>query len=144
MLLGAERSADALGDLTGSVLACNVADVSARGLGELGGAALDRLLLGTHRQGGHPPALKGQHAPVADHLLRDGERLVRCHLSGGLLEHDCAQVALLEDGVLLGQLRLDTILDRALGRWALGCADQPHRLIRAESVIAGGLCPHSL
>ena len=144
VLLGAERPADALRDLTGSVLACNVADVSACGLGELCGAALDRLLLRAHRQGGHPPALQGQHAPVADHLPRDGERLIRRHLSGGLLQHDRAQVALLEDGVLLGQLRLDPILDRALGLWALGCADQPHRLIRAESVIAGGLCPHSL
>ncbi len=97
-------------------LACNVADVSACGLGELCGAALDRLLLRANRQGGHPPALQGQHAPVADHLPRDGERFVRCHLSGGLLQHDRAQVALLEDGVLLGQLRLDAILDRALGR----------------------------
>ena len=144
VLLGAERSADALGYLTGSVLACNVADVSACGLGELCGAALDRLLLRANRQGGHPSALQGQHAPVADHLPRDGERLIRCHLSGGLLQHDRAQVALLEDGVLLGQLRLDPILDRALGLWPLGCADQPHGLIRAESVIAGGLCPHSL
>ncbi len=91
------------------------ADVSACGLGELCGAALDRLLLGANREGGHPSALQGQHAPVADHLPRDGERLIRCHLSGGLLQHDRAQVALLEDGVLLGQLRLDTILDRALG-----------------------------
>ena len=46
--------------------------------------------------------------------------------------------------MLLGQLRLDTILDLALGLRALGCADQSHRLIGAESVIAGGLCPHSL
>ena len=141
---GLSWSADALGCLTGGVLACDVADVSACGLGELCGAALDRLLLGANRQGGHPPALQGQHAPVADHLPRDGERLIRRQLAGGLLQRDRAQVALLEDGVLLGQLRLDTILDRALGCWPLGCADQPHGLIRAESVIAGGLCPHSL
>jgi hypothetical protein len=87
VLLGAERSADALGCLTGSVITCNVADVPARGLGELCGAALDRLLLGANRQGGHPPALKSQHAPVADHLPRYGKRFVRCHLSGGLLQH---------------------------------------------------------
>jgi len=144
VLPGAEWSADALRDLTGGVLACNVADVSARGLGELCGAAFDCLLLGAYRQGGHPPSLQRQDAPVADHLPGDGERLIRCHFSGGLLQGDRAQVALLEDGVLFGQLRLDLILDRALGLWPLGCTDQPDRLIRAESVIAGGLCPHSL
>ena len=31
-----------------------------------------------------------------------------------------------------------------VGRWALGCADQPHGLIRAEAVIAAGLYPRSL
>ena len=144
VLLGAEWSADALGDLTGSVIACDLADVPACGLGELGGAAFDRLLLGTHRQGRHPPALQGQHAPVADHLPRDAERLIRRHLPGGLLQHDRAKVTLLEHGVLLGQLRLDPILDRALGCRTLGCADQPHGLIRPEPVIASGLCPHSL
>ena len=90
VLLGAERPADALSYLTGSVIACNVADVAACGLGELCGAALDRLLLGAYRQGGHPPALQGQHATVADHLARDCECFVRCHLSGGLLQHDRA------------------------------------------------------
>ena len=58
VLLGAERSADALGHLTGSVIACDVADVSACGLGELCGAAFDRLLLGADREGGHPSALQ--------------------------------------------------------------------------------------
>ena len=82
--------ADALGCLTGGVLACNVADVSACGLGELCGAAFDRLLLGPYRQGGHPSALQSQHAPVADHLPRYGERFVRCQLAGGLLQHDRA------------------------------------------------------
>ncbi len=42
VLLGAERPADALGDLTGSVFARDLADVSACGLGELGGAASNR------------------------------------------------------------------------------------------------------
>ena len=36
----------------------NVADVSACGLGELCGAAFDRLLLRAYRQRGHPPALQ--------------------------------------------------------------------------------------
>jgi hypothetical protein len=144
VLLGAERPADALDYLTDSVIACNVADVSACELRELGGAAFDRLLLGADRKGGHPSALQGQHPPVADHRPRDRERLIRRHLPGGLLQHDCAKVAFLEDGVLLGQLRLDPILDRALGRRALGCTDQPNGLIWAESVIASGLGPHSL
>ena len=113
VLLGAERPADALGDLTGSVIACDLADVPACGLGELGGAAFDRLLLRTDRQGRHPSALQSQHPPVTDHLPGDPERLIRRHLPGGLLQHDRAQVALLEHGVLLGQLRLDAILDRA-------------------------------
>ena len=104
-------------------MACDLADVSACGLGELCGAALDRLLLRADRQGGHPPALQSQHAPVADHLPRDGKRLVRCHLPGCLLQHDRAQVALLENGVLFGQLRLDPILHRAVGCRSLGCAD---------------------
>ena len=51
VLLGAEWLADALGGLTRGVLACSVADIPACGLGELCGAAFDRLLLGTHRQG---------------------------------------------------------------------------------------------
>ena len=50
----------------------------------------------------------------------------------------------MEHGVLLGQLGLDTILDLALGLWALGCPDQPHGLIGAEPVTAAGLCPCSL
>ena len=58
VLLGAEWPADALGDLTGSVLACDVADVSACGLGELRGAAFDRLLLRANGERGHPPALQ--------------------------------------------------------------------------------------
>jgi hypothetical protein len=107
VLLAAEWPTDALGDLTGSATACNVADIPARGLGEPRGAPFDRLLLCAHRQGRHPSALQGQHTPVTDHLPGDAERLVRCQFPGGLLQHDCAQVALLEDGVLLGQLRLD-------------------------------------
>jgi hypothetical protein len=61
VLLGAEWTADALGDLTGSVFARDLADISACGLGELGGAALDRLLLGAHSKRRHPPAFQGQY-----------------------------------------------------------------------------------
>ena len=49
---------------------------------------------------------------------RDGERLLGCQLPGGLLQRDGAQIARLEDGVLLGQPRLDAILDRPLDRRA--------------------------
>ena len=121
----------------------DLADVSACGLGELGGAAFDRLLLGADRQRRHPPAFQGQYPPVADHPPRDGERLIRRQLPGGLLQHDRAQVALLEDGVLLGQLRLDAILDRALGCRALGCADEPHGLIRRRTRDRAPVCVHA-
>jgi hypothetical protein len=43
--------------------------------------------------------------------------------------------------VLLSQLRLDAILDRTGGCRALGCADQPHGVIRAEPITAAGLGP---
>ena len=144
MLLGAQRRADSLADLAGGVFACDLADVSAGGLGELGGAAFDRLLLGAHSKRRHPPAFQGQYPPVADHLPRDGERLIRRQLPGGLLQRDHAQVTLLEHSVLFSQLRLDPILDRALSCRALRCADQMHGLIGSEPVIAAGLRPHSL
>jgi hypothetical protein len=111
---------------------------------ELFSAAFDCLLLGTHREGRHPSALQGQHAPVADHLPRNAERLIRRHLPGGLLQHDRTEVTFLEHGVLLGQLRLDTILNRAIGYGTFGCADQSHSLIRTEPVTAPGLGPYSL
>jgi hypothetical protein len=50
VLLGTERPADALDYLTDSVIACNLTDISACGLRELGGATFDRLLLRTDRQ----------------------------------------------------------------------------------------------
>jgi hypothetical protein len=90
VLLGAEWPADPLGDLAGSATASDVADVSACGLRELGGAAFDRLLLGAHGEGGHPSALQGQYPPVADHPSRDRESLIRCQFASGLLQHDRA------------------------------------------------------
>ena len=90
VLLGAEWSADALGDLAGSVFARDLADVSACGLGELGGTAFDRLLLGAHSERRHPPAFQGQYPPIANHLPRYGERLIRRQLPGGLLQRDRA------------------------------------------------------
>ena len=91
VLLRAEWSADALSYLAGSVIACDPANISTRGLRELNGAAFDRLLLGAHRKGPHPSVLQGEHAPIADHLPRDAERFIGSHLSGGLLQHDRAQ-----------------------------------------------------
>ncbi len=144
VLLSAEWPADVLGDLTGSVFACDSADVSVCGLRELGGAAFDGLLVGAGRERCHPPTVQSQHAPVTDHLLGNRERLVWSHLPGGLLQHDRAKITLLKDGVLFSQLCLDAILDRALGCRTLGCADQPHSLIGTELVGASRLCPHSL
>ena len=93
-----------------------LADVSARWLGELCGAAFDRLLLRAHGQGGHPSALQSQHAPVADHLPRDARAPDRVpSLRRPAPARRRAGRARVEDGVLLGQLRLDAILDRALG-----------------------------
>jgi hypothetical protein len=144
VLLGGERPADALGRLAGGVAARGLPDVPAGGPGELGRAAFDRLLLRADREGRHPLALQGQYPSVADHLAGDAERLIRRHLSGGLLQRDRAQVALLEDGVLFGQLRLDAVLDRTGGRGALRCVDEPHGLLGAERVGVPGLCPHPL
>jgi hypothetical protein len=133
-----------LGDLAGGVLTGNATGVSACGLSELGGTPFDRLPLGAHRQGGHPSSLQGQYPPVADHLPCDGEGVVGRQLARGMLQHDRAQIAPIEHGVVFGELRLDAILDRASGCRALGCADQPYGLVWAEPVLAAGLCPHSL
>jgi hypothetical protein len=59
------------------------------GLGELDRATLDRLLFGANGKRRHPSALQGQHSTVTDHRPGDLERLVSCHLSGGLLQRDC-------------------------------------------------------
>jgi hypothetical protein len=90
VLLGGEWSADTLRYLTGRMFACELTDVSPGGLGELGDAAFDRLLLRANREGRHPATLQRQHPPVTDHPSGDRERLSGCQLAGGLLKHDRA------------------------------------------------------
>jgi hypothetical protein len=143
-LLAAQRPADALCDLARGVRPCRLADVSAGWLSELRCAALDRLLLGADGERRHPPALQGEHSPVADHLPSNGERLIRRHLPGRLLQRDRVQVTRLEHGVLLGQPRLDAILDRTLDRRSLGGSNQVYGLTGAEPMSTAGLAPHAL
>ena len=66
-LLGAEASADPLGDLIACERAGLVANVSAAHAGERGEPALDRLLAGAHRERGHQATLQGQDAALGDH-----------------------------------------------------------------------------
>lgn len=72
--------------------------------------------------GCHASAFEREYAPVADHIPRDGERLLGCHLACGLFQCDRVQDARLEDGVLLGELRLDAVLE------ALHAGDLPDEL----------------
>ena len=129
-LLGAERCADALGDFARRASCVFARRRLGRQAGRARCAALDRLLLGAHGERSHPPALKGEDSPVADHLSRDGERLLGRHLPGGLLQRDRVQLARLEHGVLLCEPRLDPVLDRPLatfGARARQAAARPRR-----------------
>ena len=144
VLLRTHWSPDALGDHTHSAGASVLADVPARWLGEQLSTALDGLLLSAHGEGGHPPAPQGEHPPVTDHLPSDRKRLLRWHLPGCLLQRDCVQITRLEHGVLLGQPRLDAILDGALDPWPLGRSDQTHGLVGPEPVATARLAPHPL
>ena len=110
VLLGAEGCGDPLGDLPHRALTRALAGVPACGLGELGYAPLDRLLLCANSERRHPSALQGEDAPVADHFPGDPERHVRRHLPGGLLKRDRSQLTRVEDRVMLGQVRLDAAL----------------------------------
>ena len=125
MLLGAERCGDPLRDFTHRALTRSVTGVSARGLCERGGASLDRLLLCADGERRHSSVLKGEDASVADHLAGDPECCVGEHLSGCLLERDGAQLAGVEYGVVLGQLSLDAVLNRAAAPSALRAVEEP-------------------
>ncbi len=142
-MLGAQWCADALGDCTRGVGACSLADVSAGSLSEQFGAPFDRLLLSAHGKRGHPPALQREDSPVADHLPRHGQRTIGRHLSRSLLQRNGVQVACVEHGVLLGEPRLDAVLDRPLNLGPLGRPDQPYGLVGAEVVVTTCLAPHT-
>ena len=66
-LLGAEASADPLGDLVAGERASLYANVAASAGGERGEPALDRLLAGTHGERRHQAALQGEDAAFGDH-----------------------------------------------------------------------------
>jgi hypothetical protein len=144
ILLCTQWSPDALGDHTHCVCASVFADVPARWLGEQLSTALDGLLLSAYGERGHPPALQSEHPPVTDHLASDRERLLRWHLPGCLLQRHRMQIARLEDGVLLGQPRLNAILDGALDPWPFGRSNQTHGLVGPEPVATARLAPHPL
>jgi hypothetical protein len=74
-----------------------VAHIPPGGLRERGDPSLDRLLLGTNGERGHPPALQAEDPPVTNHSSRNPKGLIRRHLSGGLLQYDASQIALLGD-----------------------------------------------
>ncbi len=140
-LLGGERAADALCDLARGVGSRRVPDVPSSGSGEAGGASFDRLLLGADRERRHPAAFEGEDSPVADHAVRDLERVLGCQLPGGLLQRDRAQLACLEDGVTFGQPLLDPVLHwpESAG-WTIA-GEEPQCLVGTEVVSAGGLSP---
>jgi hypothetical protein len=144
ILLGAQASGDALGDLARGVGSGGVTHIPPGRLGERGDPSLDRLLLGANRECGHPSALQAEDPPVTNHSPRDPKGLIRRHLPGGLLQHDAAQVALVEDGLVLGQALLHPILDRTLGPGALGAGEQLQRLVWPELVSAASLRPDTL
>ncbi len=67
-LLGAEPSADPLGDLVARRLRASLyANVAAAAGGERGEPALDRLLARTHGERRHQPALQGEDTAFGDH-----------------------------------------------------------------------------
>ena len=66
-LLGAEASADPLGDLIARERASLDANVAAAAGGERGEPALDRLLARTHGERRHQAALQGEDAAFGDH-----------------------------------------------------------------------------
>ncbi len=122
----------------------SVAHIPPGGLGEHRDPSLDRLLLGANGERGHPSALQAEDPPVTNHSPRDPEGLIRRYLPGGLLQHDAPQVALLKDGVVLGQPRLHPVLYRTIRLAAFGSRKQPQRLVGAEPVAAAGFRPDTL
>jgi hypothetical protein len=95
-LLGAEASADPLGDLIAGELAGVDPDVTAALDCECGDPAHDCLLAGAHGKRGHQAALQGEYAAFGDHRAPKVERLVGGEFADGLLEHDGAELAGLE------------------------------------------------
>ena len=117
-------SGDPLGDLSCGLGSGGVAHIPPGGLGKYGDSSLDRLLLGADGERSHPSAFQAEYPPVTHHSPRDPERLIRRHLPSGLLQHDAAQVALLKDGVMLGQARLHTVLNRTIRLAVFGASEQ--------------------
>ena len=140
-LLTRQREPDPRGHLFLGELSRHLPHVATSGLRQGGRVPLDPLLLRSHRERGHPPALQRQDPPVDEHLARDLERLLGRELARALLQRHGPQPTGVEHSLALGQLRLDPVADRALGRLRAWSADQPHGLVRAEGVLGCGSAP---
>ena len=109
-----------------------------RAAASCGGAALDRLLAGAHRERRHQPALQGQDAAGR----RSSPRATASACPGASSPADCssttARSSLARTTACCSvrrSPRRDPRAARSGGR-ALRCADQPHGLVRPEPVSA--------